>query len=48
MAFVMAPNGDVYDLPDAVASGLVNGSGWEYHEDKPKATKRTTAQSDKK
>ena len=27
---VKAPNGDVYDLPDAVATGLADskGSGW--------------------
>lgn len=27
---VKAPNGDVYDLPDSVASGLIasHGSGW--------------------
>jgi hypothetical protein len=39
MALVQAPNGDVYDLEDAVASGLVNSheSGWEYHADKPVA-----------
>lgn len=48
MALVKAPNGDVYDLPDATASGLVNsdGAGWEYHEDKP--AKRATAKPSKK
>jgi len=32
--FVKAPNGDVYDLDQHVASGLVNGIGskWEYSE----------------
>lgn len=37
MALVKAPNGDVYDLSDAVASGLVNskGSGFSRVEDEP-------------
>lgn len=35
--FVKAPNGDVYDLPKHVASGLVNGvdSEWSYTEEPP-------------
>lgn len=45
MALVKAPNGDVYDLPDAVASGLVNSheSEWSYHEEKPKAAVKPSA-----
>ena len=48
MSSVKAPNGDVYDLPDAVASGLVNSheSGWEYVGEKPKPVKRVTAKPD--
>lgn len=36
MAKVKAPNGDIYDLPDATASGLVNskGSGFEAVDEK--------------
>lgn len=44
MALVKAPNGDVYELEDAVASGLVGSheSGWEYHTtEKPAAVKRS-------
>ncbi|MBL5975366.1 MAG: hypothetical protein D3X82_16860 [Candidatus Leucobacter sulfamidivorax] len=35
--FVKAPNGDVYELPKHVASGLVNGvdSDWSYAEEPP-------------
>ncbi|MBM7518278.1 hypothetical protein [Nocardioides nitrophenolicus] len=45
MALVKAPNGDVYDLPEATASGLVNGheSEWEYAEAKPTPAKKTAA-----
>lgn len=45
MALVKAPNGDVYELPDAVASGLVNSEDheWSYAEEKPKPAKRATA-----
>lgn len=48
MALVKAPNGDVYDLADAVASGLVGseGSGWEYAKDKPAPVKRVAAKPD--
>ena len=36
MALVKAPNGDVYDLNDSVASGLVGGSGgWSYAKSAP-------------
>lgn len=48
MPLVKAPNGDIYDLPDATASGLVgsDGAGWEYAEDKPKPVKRAAAKPD--
>lgn len=46
MALVKAPNGDVYELADSVASGLVNGSGWEYAEGKLKPVKRAAAKPD--
>jgi hypothetical protein len=38
MARVKAPNGNVYDLEDAVASGLVGqgNRGYEYVKDEPK------------
>ena len=48
MAKVKAPNGDVYDLPDAVASGLVRSksSGFEAVEDEaPKPRPRARAKS---
>lgn len=48
MALVKAPNGDVYDLPDATASGLVGstGSGWSYA--KEKAAKAADSKPTKK
>jgi len=48
MAQVKAPNGDVYDLPDSVASGLVRpeGSEWSYVTETPKPAKRATSKPD--
>lgn len=48
MPLAKGPNGDVYDLPDAVASGLVNsdGAGWEYVGDKPKPARRAEVKPD--
>lgn len=52
MVAVQAPNGDVYDLPDSVASGLVASAnaGWSYpaakSSDKP-AKKPSAKSSDK-
>jgi hypothetical protein len=48
MALVKAPNGDVYDIADSVASGLVNSenAGWEYVGDEPKPVKRAAAKPD--
>ncbi len=48
MAAVKAPNGDVYDLPDAVASGLVNpeGSEWSYADESPAPAKKTAVKPD--
>ena len=38
MALVQAPNGDVYELNDSVASGFVGGSGgWSYAKSNPAA-----------
>ena len=49
MPLVKAPNGDVSDLPEATASGLVNsdGAGWEYAEKtEPKPVKRAARKPD--
>ena len=48
MASVLAPNGDVYEMADAVASGLVgsDGAGWEYAKDKPTKVARVPAKPD--
>ena len=45
MAKVKAPNGDIYDLPEAVASGLVNSenSGFEAVADEPKPETKPAA-----
>lgn len=42
---VQAPNGDIYDLPDAVASGLAGTEGWSLptsKAEKPEAQARAT------
>lgn len=52
MPDVKAPNGDVYDLPEAVASGLVGSedAGWSYSKGKSAqaASSSTAAASSKK
>lgn len=58
MPDVKAPNGDVYDLPEAVASGLVGSedAGWSYPKGKSaqgetsssKSAPSTAAPSNKK
>lgn len=50
MPDVKAPNGDVYDLPEAVASGLVGSedAGWSYPKGKSAQASSTAATSNKK
>ena len=50
MALVKAPNGDVYDLPEATASGLVGSheSGWDYVRDETAPAARSASRSPKK